>query len=67
MDFDSLIGLDEKQARQFLKKNGYNNIETIVNSKHNELVDTMVVCAIKQDGEKIVLVCGEFYLNIGEK
>ena len=67
MDLNSLIGLQEAEARQFLKKNGYNNIETMINSKHNELVDTRVVCAVKQSGEKIILVCGEFCLNIGEK
>ena len=33
MDFNSLIGLEEEKARQFLKKNGYNNIETKINSK----------------------------------
>ena len=67
MDLNSLIGLEEAEARQFLKKNGYNNIETIINSKHNELVDTRVVCAVKQMGTTVTLICGEFYLNIGER
>lgn len=64
MDFKSLIGLDEKKARQFLEKNGYNNIETIINSKHNDLCDTLVVCAVRFDGTKVTLVCGEFCLKL---
>ena len=64
MDFNSLIGLDEEKARQFLMENGYNNIETIVNSKDNKLCDTKVVCAVIMFDDKITLVCGEFYLNI---
>lgn len=67
MDFNSLIGLDEKTARQFLEKNGYNNIETIINSKSNELCDTLVVCAVRSCESKITLVCGEFYLNMKEQ
>ena len=62
--FENLIGLKEKKARQFLKKNGYNNIETIINSKHNDLCDTVVVCAVREENAKITLICGEFYLNI---
>ena len=62
--FENLIGLKEKKARQFLEKNGYNNIETIINSKHNDLCDTLVVCAIREKNAKITLICGEFYLNI---
>ena len=46
--FENLIGLEEKKARQFLEKNGYNNIETVINSKHNDLCDTLVVCAIRE-------------------
>ena len=66
MDFNGLIGLDEEKARQFLIKNGYNNIETVINSKDNNLCDTKVVCAVKKADEKITLICGEFYLNIEE-
>ena len=66
MDFNSLIGLDEQIARQILIKNDYNNIETILNSKDNNLCDTRVVCAVRKTNEKITLVCGEFYLNIEE-
>lgn len=67
MDFNSLIGLEEQKARQVLVENGYNNIETKINSKENELCDTKVVCAVRENEEKVTLVCGEFYLNIGEK
>ena len=67
MDFNNLIGLSEQDARQFLLKNGYNNIETIINSKDNKLCDTKVVCAVFEKINKIILVCGEFYLNVKEK
>jgi hypothetical protein len=67
MDFNSLIGLDEQKARQVLIENGYNNIETKENSKDNDLCDTKVVCAVRETENKITLICGEFYLNIGEK
>ena len=67
MDFNSLIGLDEQKARQVLIENGYNNIETKENSKYNDLCDTKVVCAVRENVNKITLICGEFYLNIGEK
>lgn len=67
MDFNSLIGLEEKNARQFLIENGYNNIETIINSKNNEKCDTLVVCAVRESELKITLVCGEFYLNMKEQ
>lgn len=61
---NSLIGLKEEDARQFLLKNGYNNIETIKNSKNNDKCDTFIVCAVRKNGDKITLVCGEFCLNI---
>ena len=67
MDFNSLIGLEEKKARQFLMDNGYNNIETKINSKDNTLCDTKVVCAVRNGGQTITLICGEFYLNLEEK
>lgn len=67
MNFNSLIGLDEQKARQFLMENGYNNIETKINSKDNNLCDTKVVCAVRKNEKKITLICGEFYLNIEEK
>lgn len=67
MDFNSLIGLSEQKAKQFLLQNGYNNIETIINSKNNEKCDTLVVCAVREADKKITLVCGEFYLNMKEQ
>ena len=67
MDFKNLIGLEEQKARQVLLENGYNNIETKVNSKDNDLCDTKVVCAVRENEHTITLICGEFYLNIEEK
>ena len=67
MDFKSLIGLEMKKARNLLIDFGYNDIETIINSKENELNDTLVVCAVRQNKSKVTLICGEFYLNLKEK
>lgn len=64
MDFNSLIGLEEKEARQVLAQNGYNNIETIINAKHVELCDSLLVCLAKEENGKVHLVCGEFNLDI---
>lgn len=64
MDFKSLIGLEESEAKAILLKNGYNNIEIKINAKHNENCDTHLVCAVKENDGKIILICGEFYLNI---
>ena len=66
MIFKHLIGLEEKEARKLLKEIGYNDIETIKNLKQNELSDSLVVCAVREDKNKITLICGEFYLGIKE-
>ena len=67
MVLDNLIGLEVKKAKKILSEFGYNDIEEIINSKDNELCDTTIVCAVRENGTKVTLVCGEFYLNIGEK
>ena len=67
MDLKDLIGLEEKKARKVLIDFGYNDIETIINSKENELNDTLVVCAVRQNKSKVTLICGEFYFDIKEK
>ena len=64
MDLNSLIGLEESKARQVLIENGFDDIETTINSEHNELCDTVIVCAVKENDGKVILVCGEFYLGI---
>ena len=66
MDFNDLIGLDVTDAKKVLNNFGYNDIEEVMNSKSNELCDTLVVCAVRQLGEKITLILGEFILNIKE-
>ncbi len=66
MDFNSLIGLEEFEAKQILSENGYNDIKTINNSRHDELCDSLLVCGVKENGNQVILVCGEFYLNIKE-
>ena len=66
MDFKDLIGLKVDDAKKVLNNFGYNDIEEVINSKSNELCDTLVVCAVRQFGEKITLILGEFFLNIKE-
>ena len=66
MDFSSLIGLEEQEAKQILIDNGQKNIKTIYNSQHDELCDSSRVCAVKKNDDEVILVCGEFYLNIKE-
>ncbi len=63
-DFDSLIGQEEKTAREILQKNGYNDVETIINSKKDAKTDTLIVVKAENLGSKVRLICGEFYLNI---
>ena len=64
MDFNSLIGLEESKARLVLAENGFDDIETTINSKHNEQCDTLIVCAVKENDGQVLLICGEFYLEI---
>ena len=67
MDFDSLIGLEENQARFLLSKNGYYNIKVVLNSKDNKNCNKNLVCAIKCDNDIITMICGEFYLIEGNE
>lgn len=66
VDFDSLIGLKESDAKQILTSFGYKNIITVINSKQNQKCDTMLVCAVRQNKEskEVTLICGEFFINI---
>ena len=66
MDLKDLIGLEVKKAKKILSEFGYNDIEEIINSKDNELCDTTMVCAVRKNGTKVTLVCGEFFLNVKE-
>ena len=65
-DFSNLIGLTETQAKETLKDNGFENVKTIVNAEHKEICDSLVVCKAYLEEDEVVLVCGEFYLNIKE-
>ena len=63
-DFSSLIGIEKNEAIDILKKNGYNKTEIIINSKSNNLCDSLLVCKAEEKDNEVILVCGEFYLNI---
>jgi len=65
-DFESLIGYKKDEAVKILSENGYKNIEFIINSKRNDLCDALLVCKALLHNEKVILVLGEFYLNIEE-
>ena len=67
MDYKDLIGLKIEKAKKVLNDFGYNDIEEVINSKENELCDSLVVCAVREKNKKITLICGEFYLNVKEK
>ena len=62
MNFDDLIGLEESEARKILAQNGYNNINTFINSKEDNKCNKALVCAVKQADDGITLICGEFYI-----
>ena len=63
-EFESLIGLKKDDAIEILKNNGYNDIEIIINSKSNNLCDSYLVCKAEEKNGMVMLVLGEFYLNI---
>lgn len=65
-DILSLIGFELSQAIDVLKQNGYEKINVINNSKHNDLCDTQLVCSAKLTEDGVTLVCGEFHLDIKE-
>lgn len=67
IDLNSVIGLEEKVAKKFLEKNGYNNIQSINNSKHVEGCDDLIVCGVRKNEESITLICGEFQLKLKEQ
>ena len=66
MDFKDLIGLKVDDAKKVLNNFGYNDIEEVINSKTNDQTDTLMVCAVRHDNKKVILVLGEFFLNVKE-
>ena len=63
-DLFSVIGLEEQKAIELLKKNGFDKINIKINSKHNDLCDTNLVCGVQENENGVTLVCGEFFLGI---
>ena len=63
-DILSVIGLEESKAISVLKQNGFENIKVTINSKHNDLCDTKLVCGVRQNEDCVTLICGEFFLAI---
>ena len=63
-DFEELIGLEIEQAKELLSKKGFNDIEIILNSEHNDKYDKTLVCAVRKKDEKITLICGRFFFGL---
>lgn len=63
-DFDSLIGLKSDDAVTRLHENGYNKTKIIINSKKNDIASDLLVAKASLDGEVVLLICGEFCLNV---
>ena len=63
-DFENLIGFEASEAKQVLAKNGYNKTEIIINSRKNELCDTLLVTKAEEKDGVVRLICGDFYLNV---
>ena len=63
-DKNLIIGETTEKAIEILKQNGF--FKTIIkqNSKHEDRCDTELVCAVNFDGDTVVLVVGEFCLNL---
>lgn len=66
-NFDSLVGLDINEATNILKVGGIDDIEIILNSKHNDKCDTTLVCAVRISNNKATIFCGEFCLDLNEE
>ena len=65
--FSNLIGLTEDKAKEMLMQQGINLAHVVVNARHNEKCDTMLVCAVREKAEGVELVLGEFCLDLKEK
>ena len=63
-DFEKLIGLEKEKAEDILHELGYKDIEIVINSKRNELCDSLLVCKADENEGKVTLICGEFYLKL---
>ena len=63
-DLNNLVGIELNLAKEKLKNEGFSKVSVVFNLEHNEKCDTNIVCAVRQNGEEITLICGEFYLNL---
>lgn len=63
-DFNTLIGLKSDEAVTRLHKNGYNKTKIIINSKKSDIASDLLVAKASLDGDVVLLVCGEFCLNV---
>ena len=63
-DFNSLIGLKLEKAKEKLEQSGIKNIKVVMNAEHDEKCDSVLVCAVKQTETEIILICGEFLIDL---
>ena len=63
-ELKKLIGLDIEEAKKLISADDEHKINIIMNSKHNEKCDSVIVCNAKLENGVINLYCGEFYLKL---
>lgn len=66
-NFDTLIGQDAEYAKKILAENGYKNIKIIINSIGLENCNRKLVCAVRENENNIVLICGEFLSKLEDE
>ena len=63
-DLKNLIGLELNSAKEKLEQSGIKNVSVVMNAEHDEKCDSVLVCAVKQTETEVILICGEFLINL---
>ena len=63
-DLKNLIGLELNSAKEKLEQSGIKNVSVVMNAEHDEKCDSVLVCAVKQTEAEVILICGEFLINL---
>ena len=63
-DLKNLIGLELNSAKEKLEQSGIKNVSVVMNAEHDEKCDSVLVCAVKQTETVVILICGEFLINL---
>ena len=65
-DINLIIGETTEKAIEILKQNGFFKIKIKQNFKHEDRCETNLVCSASFEDDEVVLIVGEFCLNVGE-